>query len=102
MSQPSGPQRLTLPAGGHGRPAVHAAPGEGGADGRGSGPQRPPRGAARRGGVLSLSPCVIALVFMFKDELQKIKIFTARDYHLIFTFSPIRCISGSFGQLPCF
>ena len=74
MSQPSGPQRLTLPAGGHGRPAVHAAPGEGGADGRGSGPQRPPRRAARRGGVLSLSPCVIALVFMFKDELQKIKI----------------------------
>ena len=62
MSQPSGPQRLALPAGGHGGPAVHVAPGEGGADGRGGGPQRPPCGAARRG--VSL----IALIFMLKTN----------------------------------
>lgn len=49
LPQPSGPQRLPLPAGGHGGPPVHAAAGEGGANGRHRGAQRPARGAARRG-----------------------------------------------------
>lgn len=49
MSQPRGPQRLTLPAGRHGGTSVHAAAGERGANGRHSGAQRPARGAAWRG-----------------------------------------------------
>lgn len=49
LPQPGRPQRLPLPAGRHGGPPVHAAAGEGGADGRNGGPQRPARGTARRG-----------------------------------------------------
>lgn len=49
LSQPGGSQRLSLPAGGHGGTPVHAPAGEGGADGRHGGAQRPARGAAGRG-----------------------------------------------------
>lgn len=62
LSQPSWPGWLALPAGGHGGTSVYVAPGEGGANGRHSGAQRPARGAARRGPLLiwfpvSLSVC---------------------------------------------
>lgn len=49
LPQPGRPERLPLPAGRHGGPPVHAAAGEGGADGRNGGSQRPARGTARRG-----------------------------------------------------
>lgn len=49
LPQPGRPERLPLPAGRHGGPPVHAAAGEGRADGRNGGSQRPARGTARRG-----------------------------------------------------
>lgn len=49
LPQPRGPQWLTVPARWHGGTSLYAAVGEGGANGRHSGAQRPACGAAWRG-----------------------------------------------------
>lgn len=49
LSQPGRPKWLAIPAGGHGGASLYVASGEGGANGRHSGTQRPPCRAAGRG-----------------------------------------------------
>lgn len=62
LPQPGGPQWVALPAGRHGGSSVHAAPGEGGANGRHRGSEGPACRASGRGAHLSSPPCLLISV----------------------------------------
>lgn len=80
LSQPGRPQWLAIPAGRHGRTSVHAATGEGGANGRHGGTQRPARGVARRG----------SLIFLF-----------SASFYLQPSFNTVFPPASALGSLPC-